>query len=240
METELRVAVRLLGALELENSRGRLLENSARQPRPWLLLKYLLLNPGRAVGFEELRAAVWPEDPADDKAPGAARVRLRRLREGLEPLGLGGTQGLVLYKNGAYSLNPAYSLETDTDALARLESRLEGLPPQAPEGLDLALEALELFRGPFLGETPPAPWLSPYRSYYRTRFGALARDCLARMRALGDSRPAATLCRRAAELAPGDAALQKEILAYLMEQRLELELLRYVPRLSRSGADWLP
>ena len=46
---------KLLGPLVLCRDGVSVEENSARQPRPWLLLKYLLVNPGRQVGLEELR-----------------------------------------------------------------------------------------------------------------------------------------------------------------------------------------
>ena len=55
--------VRLFGRLELSNSWGTVAENPARQALPWLLLKYLLVNPDREVSGGELRGTVWPDDP---------------------------------------------------------------------------------------------------------------------------------------------------------------------------------
>ena len=230
---------KLLGPLVLCRGGASVEENSARQPRPWLLLKYLLVNPGRQVGLEELQNTVWPEDRGQENAPGRARVRLRRLREDLEPLGLGGPRGLVLFKSGCCSLNPAWAPDTDTARLLALLARLRPLPLEDPAGLALCREGLALFRGPLLAGTAAGPWLSPLRAYYARRFGELARSCLQRMQALGDSGPAALLSQQAAALAPQDEPLQRAVLHYLMAQGLELELLRYVPRLSASGAAWL-
>ena len=107
------VNVRLFGRVELENQWGRAAENPSHPSFSWALLKYLLVNAGREVSLEELLGTVWPDDP-DINTQYAANIRLRRLREALTPLHLQGKTGLVLYENGRYSLNPDYTLRTDT------------------------------------------------------------------------------------------------------------------------------
>ena len=108
------VYIKVYGAVELESKWGRVIENRARQPLPWLLLKYLLMDPQREAHLDELIATIWPPSETDNDI-GAARVRVRRLREMLEPLKLDGTKGLILYCNGKFSLNPQYDIKTDVD-----------------------------------------------------------------------------------------------------------------------------
>ena len=113
------VNVRLFGRLELENQWGSAGENPSHPSYSWALLKYLLLHPGREIALEELLGTVWPDDP-EIHTQYAANIRLRRLREALKPLQLQGKTGLILYGNGRYSLNPDYTLLTDTDLVRDL------------------------------------------------------------------------------------------------------------------------
>ena len=142
------VQVRLLGRIELENVRGKVEENIARQSLPWMLLKYLLVSPEREVDLPELlRENVWPCSAREEDEEGSARVRLRRLRESLRPLGLDGKQGLVVFSAGKYALNPDYVLRTDVSEFSELMEKLADCPEEDPEGLQLCRRALELFRG---------------------------------------------------------------------------------------------
>lgn len=241
-ETEkYQLRVTLLGMVTLENQWGRVEENPSRQSLPWLLMKYLLHNRARAVTQEELLSVLWPDKPQVDGV-GASRVRLRRLREALAPLHLDGKSGLVQYAAGKYRLNPRYTLCTDADRFLDLLDRLHACPPEDPAGLPLCVQALELFAGPYLENTAPAGWMTPYRDYFRRAFCTLARDTLDRTLRLKDSQAVPLLCLRAAAIVPEEEDLHRAILRYLVEEKQELELLRYVSRLSHAGGEgtrWL-
>lgn len=234
------VHVRLFGPLELENRWGHVIENRARSSVCWLLLKYLLADPGRAVTVEEAREVLWPAD-ADIDHDGAARVRLRRLRNTLTPLQLGGTDGLVLYAAGEYRLNGVYCLCTDEARFREVTGRLRSCSREDPKGLALCREALELYRGEFMEFTEAAPWLLAYREAYHREFAALARETLARAEQSGDGQAMELLCRRAAVLVPEDEELHRAIIRRLMDTRNEVQLVRHVSQLSRAGerAKWL-
>lgn len=238
-QTQYQLSLRLFGAVELENSLGRVEENRSRRSLSWLLLKYLLLNRGREVSAGEMESCLWtgPDKSCDDVA---LRVRLRRLREALQPLGLDGRKGLVLYSMGKYTLNPDYDISSDEEVFLRSMERVRTLPVAAPEGLDYCARALEAMRGEYMEYTADAPWLEAYRDYYRRELSWLGRTTLERSRALGDDRLLSLLCHRVAAIIPEDEPLHRSLLAYLMERGREIELLHYVSQLSRSGkARWM-
>ena len=135
-DLEHEVHVRLFGLVELENQWGRVTEKTSGPSLSWLLMKYLLVNPYREVGQEELTENLWPNKP-DIKAEGASRVRLRRLREDLAPLHLDGRYGLVLFHTYIYRLNPEYTLQTDADAFLKLMTQIRNTPLNDSEGLNL-------------------------------------------------------------------------------------------------------
>ena len=231
--------LRLFGALELENRRGRLCENRSKPAAlTWLTLKYLLVNSKRDVETEEL-LALDESGKESRNSDGAMRTRLRRVRDLLLPLGLESRRGLVLYSNGKYSVNSDWSLISDEDAFNAIMLRLRRLPADAEEGMELCAEALEIMRGPYLGYSGDVKWLRGYREHYKREFARLGEDTLRRMRATGRGDCAPLLWRRAVAIAPDCEALHRAILAFLVEQKAELELLRYVNQLSHASAPWL-
>ena len=154
------VQAKLFGPVELSDQWGSVVERPARRPLPWLLLKYLLANPGREVSGRELDRELWPER-AKGSTDNNLRVRLHRLRESLAPLGLDGPEGLVLSCGGRIFLNPDIPVQTDTEQFTALLRREGALPTGDPEGLALCAQALELYRGAFWSTPPPPPVWTP-------------------------------------------------------------------------------
>ena len=233
------VHVKLFGALELDNQQGHIAENPSKQSFPWLLLKYLLVNRGRDVSLEELFETAWAA-AKEDNTEGAARVRLRRIREALRSLGLDKENGLIRVHLGNYSLNPNYAIQTDADQLAELLVAIQECPIDDPTGLQLCNDILTLLRGRFLQYTYNAPWLDSYRSYYNSVFCNIVPNILERMAALQDYGLVALLCSRALVIAPHEEALHRTIISYLVEHKQEYELVRYISQMARTGlgVDW--
>ena len=228
--------VRLLGTIELKNDNGQVKENPARQSRPWMLLKYLLALPEREADLLELlRAGVWSFSEDGEGGEGAARVRLRRLRESLSPLGLDGKQGLVLFQAGKYRLNPDVSLIIDVDELSKLWEQLVSCEEDDPAGLQLCREALELCRGPYMEHTADVPWLENQRDFYDKLFIELVRTTLRRCALQNNFAMVDLLCCRAAVVVPKIEEIQQEIISFLVKHRLEKELIRHMTHLLRDG-----
>jgi SARP family transcriptional regulator, regulator of embCAB operon len=84
-----------------------------------VLLAYLVLNRGRAVGRDELIAAIWPDAPPADP-PAALRTQLSRLRSALGPETLAGRDAVELrLPDGAW-----IDLEAAEHAIGAAESAL--------------------------------------------------------------------------------------------------------------------
>ena len=190
------------------------------------------------VSLDELLDTVWPHSETDDA--NAARVRLKRLRLILESIHLGGTKGLVLFSAGNYMLNPQYELKTDTDAFEDLVRRISQCQMEDAAGLQYCIQALELFRGQYLEYTENHFWLTKYQEYYIREFSALVQTTLERTKEIGSEAAIPLLCGRSAALIPEDECFHKELIQYLVEQKRELELIRHISQLTRSGkAPWL-
>ncbi len=204
--------VTLFGVMTLENHRGKLEESPSRQAKPWRLLKYLLVNRDREVTQGEL-SALWPDFGTEN----AARVRLTRLRDDLDKLGLGGKSGLVQFSAGAYRLNPRYHLDVDEDRVNDLLTKFWASAETDPAGLRLAMAALTFFTGPFLAKSTD-PWAEPFRARYQSEFVKLVRETLRRCRLQGDDQPLELVLQRLPAVLPEDTQLRREIRGYLVEK----------------------
>ena len=103
----------------------------------------------------------------------------------------------------------------------------------------LCAQAIGLFRGPYLDDSTTRPWIDKFRRTYAREFVALAFDTLSRVEALGDVSVVPLLCRRAVAIAPEAEALHNALVNILVEQKEEVELLRYISQLTRTGAEWI-
>ena len=233
------VYINMFGDLQIVNIHGRIEESRYKKALPWLLLKYLLINREREVSQAELLNGPWRDILSDDN-DNAVRVRLRRLREALSPLKLDGTKGLILYDKGMFRLNPSYKLILDEDRFMELMEKIGTTKKEDPEGLKLCNEALSVFCGKYLEYTPDAPWAEPYREGYRQEFLRLCYETIERTELSCDETVLPLLRIRAAAIVPEEEQLHRRIIAYLMEKRKQLELVRYVSQLSHNpAAHWI-
>lgn len=236
--TDLQLDIRTFGGLELTNRWGHVSENTGRPALTWLFLKYLFINRGIPVDMVELLDILWPGQ--EEASDAWFRVRLRRLREALIPLRLDGRNGLVQYSMGKYFLNPDCEINSDEQRFNALVELIRATPLEEPRGLELCMEALDIFRGEYMGERNLAPWLEPLREFYHREFVSLAHSTLSRTMILGDGRAMEKLCARASAIAPEAESLHKAVVGYLVDHKREVELIKYISRLSRGGhAPWL-
>jgi DNA-binding SARP family transcriptional activator len=155
------------------------------------LLFYLLCNPGW-LRREQIEAEVWSE-ASEGQVRGAFHTNVYRLRRAL------GADVLEEYE-GHYRLNLSASMWFDVHEFERCCAELTSLP-DSPSMVQIAREALALYRGPFLDDLAPE-WAQPIRD----RLEALYLDLclrLGRYRASkGEFEEAETLARRALAVAP--------------------------------------
>ena len=234
------IHVRLFGTLELKNSSGEVLEERGKETFPFRFLKALLIEPTQELYLEKALPTSWTKDATESDILNAARVYLHRAKNALRPLQLDSAGGFINYLNGKCSLNPTLTLHRDIDEFTALMQLIRECAPADPHGLQLCMDALELYRGPLLENTKDASWLDEHRSYYHAEFCRLAEETLSRSKALNMNDAIPLLCQRAIAITPDTELLHKDIMDYLSEQNMGRELMQHVQCLAHSGkADWL-
>jgi DNA-binding SARP family transcriptional activator len=139
----------ILGPVELRRD-GRLLPVDGR--RQLELLMFLLLHANRAVASYEVHEALWSER-SHNGARKRVQMSVARLRKSLAPLQANGTGPVLRTVSGGYMLAVADG-ELDAQAFAEQAERGQQLLDRgdARAAARLLREALDLWRGPALGE----------------------------------------------------------------------------------------
>jgi len=143
------------------------------------LLKYLLLWRG-PVARDRLLEALWPEsDP--DAANNRLKVVLHHLRQAFVQAGMvAGDGGIIVFRNGNYSLNPGLNVWSDLDAFETSvrEAKLHERAGQQNRAVQCWLQAEQLYRGDLFESDLFEDWMLARREALKdTYLLALDRLC---------------------------------------------------------------
>ena len=181
------VAVRMLGVFELALDGRRVIH--WRGQRTQSVMQFLIAHRDRNVLRDELIAAVWPEADED-----GGRHRLHQavyeLRSTLRVIDP--ARSLIVCDGGGYSVDrevPVWVDVEEFDELAASAARCLSAQ-QASEAIELSQQALELYRGDFLGQVAEADWATTERNRLRTRFVQLSIHLGELLAGRGDHGPA--------------------------------------------------
>jgi len=158
------VRIFTLGEFKVELYGDRLPVSPARRTKPLELLKVLISMGGNQVADTRVQDILWPDSEGDDQSR-SLKITLHRLRKLL------GVKEAIVHKRKVLTINPACCW---LDVLAFRGSADEaaaaakmGDPDQA---LSLGLNALDLYRGPFLSHRTDDGWTFAARSDLAHRF----------------------------------------------------------------------
>lgn len=181
------VAVRMLGVFELALDGRRVIH--WRGQRTQSVMQFLIAHRHRNVLRDELITAVWPESDED-----GGRHRLHQavyeLRSTLRVIDPG--RSLIVCDGGGYRVDhevPVWVDVEEFDDLAASAARCRRAQ-QASEAIELSQQAVELYRGDFLGQVAEADWATTERNRLRTRFVQLSIHLGELLAGRGDHGPA--------------------------------------------------
>ncbi len=170
------VTVRMLGSFELAVD-GRLVTIWHGHLGP-SVLKYLLARSKRACPRDVLLDVFWPS-VAPDLARNRLQVTLCGVRRALEAVT---DARLIEFRDGAYVVGQSVDVELDIDVFERLveSGRHDELNGHTERSVDRYSEAVGVYRGDFLADSPYEEWTALTRETLRIKYLDLL-DRLARL-----------------------------------------------------------
>jgi DNA-binding SARP family transcriptional activator len=170
-ETSGGLAVCMLGAFELRINGQRVTD--WRGQRTQSLMQFLTAHRHRSVLRDELITAVWPDV---DEENGRHRLHqavyeLRRILHAVDP----GRSPIVCI-DGGYRVDHEVRIWVDVEEFDDLTSGASRCfaAQRRDEAIELGQQALNLYRGDFLGQVAGADWATAERSRLRARFVQLS------------------------------------------------------------------
>lgn len=120
-----------------------------------VVLAYLLLNPAGATK-DQLLSVLYPDE---EPARSAIHTVIGRLRQALEPhLGKGSASRFILFQDGRYYLNRGLNLRFDVMEFQQACQEARNPSLSESERRACLLEAIRLYRGPFMEEFQALTW----------------------------------------------------------------------------------
>lgn len=160
-----RLVVRMLGRFEVSCADTVIEWQGQRGPA---VLRYLLTQPGRSVPRDVLLEQFWPDvDPLH--ARNRLQVALSCLRRNLRPVT---ALAVVEHRAGTYTISPELDLDVDVEEFDRCRRAARRAEDHGQHGAVIAgyQRAADLYRGPFLADTPYDDWTIVPREAYRIAY----------------------------------------------------------------------
>ena len=204
-----RLQIKTLGEFSLQAGENRISDCDNRSRKVWMMIAYLLCKRDRVVTQSELIDRVWGDDPASSNPENTLKVTLHRARGMLDKLWPDAGHELILRRNSGYIWNCGIDMELDVERFEQLCGKSE------PEAM---LEALELYRGEFLGKLSTGAWVVPLMTHYHNLYIQTLLRVLPLLMEQGRHREAGELCRAAVPMEPYHEQLHQHWMTALLAQ----------------------
>ena len=193
------ITVRMLGEISLQTGDTILSDNDSRTKKIWLLLGYLICQRGHVVPQRKLIELLWGDEPASSNPENALRITFHRMRGLLNQLWPTAGHDLILHKENGYTWNEQVPITVDFEQFDRLCTTKADSEEQQ---LQLALEAIALYRGDFMAKQSTESWVIPIGTHYHNLYINTVLATVPLLSARSRHGEAALICRTAAAREP--------------------------------------
>lgn len=159
-----------LGSFMVCRGDVRLSSDYGRSRKIWELFMYLITHRERPHSPEVILETLWPDQDYTDPSKAIKNI-VHRLRQKLDT-GINYDAGsIIVNSHGCYSLNGDANYWLDAEEFESLCREARALAAGDSEAAcHKYRQALELYRGEYLPESPYSDWLLPVRYHYRRLF----------------------------------------------------------------------
>ena len=179
------LAINMLGAVEVFRDPSGMTKEAWRLSKALHILCYLCSRRNHRAPKETLVEMFW-SDADEDTVAKNFHPTISHLRKALNT-GQVMKKDFVLYREGAYLLNPQYRYRLDTEEFERLlvEAREARRSGNVEASAQLLADAIKLYRGDFLEEFY-YNWIEELQSYYRDLYLEALKESISHHSERGD------------------------------------------------------
>jgi ATP/maltotriose-dependent transcriptional regulator MalT/DNA-binding SARP family transcriptional activator len=172
------LAINMLGSVEVQRDPSATTKEAWRLSKSLHILCYLSSRRNHRAPKETLVDLFW-SDTDEDTVAKNFHPTISHMRKALNSRQVV-KKDFILYREGAYFLNPDYRYKLDTEEFERLliEARDARRTDSADVSAELLAQAIKLYRGDFLEEFY-YNWIEELQSYYRDLYLDALKELLA-------------------------------------------------------------
>lgn len=206
--------VQMLGELTLSLNETKISENQNRSKKMWALMAYLLYHRHRIVSRDELLDLLWGSGSGQNPVS-AMKTALHRTRALMDDLYPGAGHDLILQKEGGYCWNTEIPMELDID---RFQELCQTPASSSEQQIESWLEAMALYRGPFLTHMSSELWVLPIATYYQSLYVQTAEKLIPLLERKGCLNQIADICHQILPTDPYNESIHR----HLMRAKIDL------------------
>ena len=223
----------MLGEFTISTAEQQLSDSDNRSRKVWTLLAYMICHRKRVISPDELLSLLWSDSSNASNPNGALKTIFHRARATLDRLWPQAGHELIIRKEGGYAWNNDIPVTVDIDLFDEMcQSEISS---DSPQQLQMALDALKLYKGDFLSRMSSETWIIPISVYYHNRYVQTLLQVLPVLLANDRATEVVTLCQTAATLEP----YHEGICGYLMRALLNLGEQKRVLNIYKDFSDQL-
>lgn len=198
------ISIQTFGRFTIRRGDAVISETDNRSKKLWKLLEYIVHNRHRPIPQEELIALLWGEEGQVENRLSSLKTLLHRARNTLDGLNFPESRHLILRRGKCYCWNRGQPLRMDCEEFAAMAERTRKTD-EPEEKLDLALRAMALYRGSYLGgQYAGEKWASEAAKHYRGLFLLCYNAAIQILVGEAQYEQVVFLSRRAMELEPSN------------------------------------
>jgi DNA-binding SARP family transcriptional activator len=217
------VRILLLGRFEISVNDGGICHFIARTRKGCALLQYLLLHRGRAIKYDDLFEALWPNENSTDPES-ALKTLVSRTRALLEKCSAGMAQ-CITSARGSYQWNDSFPCQVDLFEFERLCADLKNKDELTEQSRELYTKTLRLYRGDLLSDSTQEVWMTARGASLHDSYVHIAHRYLEMLKAVADYDEIIRVCRTALEVDAFDEMLNISLMDALVKSKRSNEAL---------------
>ena len=218
--------VNMLGGFSLSYGDGSrpLTDRDTRSRKVLSIIQYLITFRTREIPRHEIIDLLWSDDDSTDPV-NALKTLLHRVRSAISETGFDGGKDIIISHAGAYAWNNSYPITVDVEEFDKLLSFDSNIDEK--EKLERTLQAISIYKGDFLSNSPREAWIGPISTYYHSQYLSAVHYAVEQLSFLARFDDIIEICRAAVAIDPYDEPVHLAMIRALIASGMQQQAMQH-------------